>query len=1105
MSNVNIPPPFDSLFILPQQGVPLAPVTYDPWLVTLSVLVAIFSAIAALWANDLARDPKPYPASLAPAAHLFSVILLGSGVWLMHFIGMLAVDVCQPVRYDPLPTLLSMLPAYLAAHIGLRRLAASDRPSGRAIIASGAAVGAGIGAMHYSGMAGMQTAGYIRYDPLGFLISLLVAVALSIAALALRHATVLRVRRLWSRRMLAGTILGSAITAMHYTAMAATRFVGEYDIAWQPDFAHLYALVLIILAVALLIYGLFGGLFAIYGWRAIARQARAEARMHQTLLDSLPFAIVSLRLRGDQIERLWASQALETVTGLDRDRYLAGEGSLLDFVSESQRRQLLAEIKTASLRRESWRRILSVEIPGRGTRLIELRIIVAGVSSDHCLRLDLIIDDRTETELRNARLQALVSAIDRLMLRGRFAPDGTIIEINDNLARTLGYPAAALTGRNHRLLWPDSQQVAERFWVELAQGHTQSGTFTRRAADGSLRYLQGWYQPLTGPYGAVTEVLKLAVDVTPLVTMQQQLSEAKASLEAMIESRQQFFANVSHEIRTPLNAILGFSQLLAEEISGPAREKIVAIQSAGRTLLHILNDLLDAAKLERGDFSLTPGPFRLDRLLQELASEYGLLAGQKGLDFRLELPAGLPTCWHGDALRLRQCLTNLLNNAIKFTERGIICLAARLREDGWLVLSVQDSGPGIPPEQQSRVFEPFTQTETSIARRHGGTGLGLTIVRDLVRLMGGEITLDSRVGVGSTFTLNLPLTWQVDAPCPETASDASSSPAALGLRLLAADDVELNRALLAQLAQRLGCTAEIHPSGNALLARYIEAPAAWDVVLLDLQMGDGDGLSTARAIRAHEQAHQLPAAPIYALTARTVGDVAAQVREAGFDGLLTKPLMLSEFDALMRNLAQRALSAAASPSPLIMHPLAVSAPVQPTASQLPGEPPMFDARQAAALWGEQWGARARAWLTGFAATQDEWPRWLAADWHKVAGAAANLALPRLATALRSFEGKPPSAPELQTLASLVADLLAVLPSATAASEPTASGADEGAGLPRPSAEQVEPLLACLRRSEIPEDLLARLASAYPVFMQRVQAALDRFDFAAAIHLLEKSP
>ena len=384
----------------------------------------------------------------------------------------------------------------------------------------------------------------------------------------------------------------------------------------------------------------------------------------------------------------------------------------------------------------------------------------------------------------------------------------------------------------------------------------------------------------------------------------------------------QFLANVSHELRTPLHGILGIARLLHVDAAEPmARRRVEMIQSSGTHLLSLINDLLDVARLESGHLPLRPARFDLAGLVEGLADVYRVRAADKGLDFHLVIDVPRPTWVLGDAGRYRQVLHNLLSNALKFTQRGRIKMRL-LRPDGGELLCVQvrDSGIGVDAAHHDAIFEPFRQIDGARSRSRQGTGLGLTLAREIARAMGGDIKVHSELGLGSTFefTARLPAATLDDPVAAETApGELFSLPgerAPLRLALVAEDD-EVNALIVTAQLERLGVTVERVPDGRQAVGRALREVDRPDIVLMDCRMPVLDGLSATKEIRAQEATLGLSRIPIIALTATGGPSDREECDAAGMDALVTKPYTEEQLlQALRRFCDLVPRTAATSPS-----------------------------------------------------------------------------------------------------------------------------------------------------------------------------------------------
>ena len=390
-----------------------------------------------------------------------------------------------------------------------------------------------------------------------------------------------------------------------------------------------------------------------------------------------------------------------------------------------------------------------------------------------------------------------------------------------------------------------------------------------------------------------------------------QLVEAKDKAEAANTAKSQFLANMSHEIRTPLNGVITMAEIMAAgDLSPSQRKKLEVVRGSSAALLVILNDLLDLSKIEAGHVELLIEDHDLSGLLLEMNDSYGPMMRQKGVEPVLSVASDLSGQWRIDAYRLRQVISNLMSNALKFTAQGTITLGGQVdwltNDDAIVTLTVSDTGIGIPSEKIDRLFEKFVQVDGSTTRQYGGTGLGLAICRELVSMMGGKIWIDSVQGAGSTFYVRLPLTRSPSvaltapspAPGPMPALLPVPNPASLAppqqhprLKILAAEDVAANQMVLQAALEHRNIDLTLVDNGaQALEAFRLER---FDLILMDIQMPVMDGLAATRAIRSQERLANLVPTPIIALSANAMDYQVASYREAGCDDYIAKPIDLS--------------------------------------------------------------------------------------------------------------------------------------------------------------------------------------------------------------------
>ncbi|MCJ2188872.1 CHASE domain-containing protein [Novosphingobium beihaiensis] len=415
-----------------------------------------------------------------------------------------------------------------------------------------------------------------------------------------------------------------------------------------------------------------------------------------------------------------------------------------------------------------------------------------------------------------------------------------------------------------------------------------------------------WIDLISGPEfddnGKLIGFIGVAIDITERKELEANMAAALESAEQATRAKSSFLANMSHEIRTPMNGVIGFAELLREgELSSEQRRQVDLILESSRSMMRLLNDILDISKIEAGQMKIAPEPVELPREISRYVSAFLPLAEKKGLQIETDISSGVPTWISVDPLRLRQIVTNLLGNAIKFTHTGKVCLRACMKPGNILAIEVEDTGIGIADERQSSLFQQFVQADDSAARKYGGTGLGLAISFNLAKLMGGSLSLRSTQGEGTTVTLELPAlpaepNETLDNNIELTTAPASASPAAL--KILLVEDHDINQVLITDMIRQLGYGVDLACDGEQALemvSASFKEGSPYQLVLMDLQMPSMDGREATRRIRA--MGIHAPDLPIIALSANAYPEDVQECLAIGMQAHLAKPVRLRELEA----------------------------------------------------------------------------------------------------------------------------------------------------------------------------------------------------------------
>jgi PAS domain S-box-containing protein len=744
--------------------------------------------------------------------------------------------------------LIAMGASFVALDLAGRTTAAIGRARRLWLSGGALAMGFGIWSMHYTGMLAFRMAMPVLYDVPTVVVSLLAAVFASAVALYLVSRD-----RLTARDLAAGSVvMGLAIAGMHYIGMLAMRMPATS--AWRYD--------IVLLSVAIAIVVSFVALWLAFRLRAVSRAVSihkltaavamgvAVAAMHYTGMAAVTFYPGPMS-GGTAFAFEMSAGGANLIRGVTLLTLLVAvlSASLDRTFSRQSRRLQSAEERYHALFNRSPTAAYRTTVGGR---LLDCNEAFA----------HLIGFDSRETCLQAMRIEDHLGRRDRADQMARLQRDGVAVNLEVVLTRLDGSRICVL--ENARLIRDDA---AEDTVIE--------GT---------------------------------VIDITARQNAREAQSRAVEAAEAASRAKSAFLANMSHEIRTPMNGIIGMTELaLGTNLSREQREYLQMVQASADSLLELINEILDFSKIEAGKMALDPRDFDLPQMLDGIVQSFAPAAHRKSLELAVHVAGDVPSLLVGDPVRVRQILTNLVSNAVKFTEAGEVVVRVELAAIGdpaFVIFDVKDTGIGIPVEKQAEIFEAFTQADVSTTRRFGGTGLGLAIASRLAGLMGGRIDLESTPGAGSTFRVTLP--FGVSTHTPDAGAgraDAGQDARLDGMAVLVVDDNATNRWILRDILTRWGMRPTTVGSAEEAIAVLEHGRIARDpfrLVVLDYQMPGTNGLQLTERIRRHPE---LAATVIMMLSSVGDGHEARRCSELGAASL-TKPVRQSVLrEAILESLA----------------------------------------------------------------------------------------------------------------------------------------------------------------------------------------------------------
>ena len=871
--------------------------SYNPWLVIVSLLIAFLASFMGFQIAHQARFAAPQRKCISL---LIGSVALSGGIWAMHFIGMLALELCTVITYDVELTFISFLPSLIASWIALNLIVQKEIKL-QQLIWSGVLVGSGIGSMHYIGMAAMEMAPLLRYDLSMFIISILVAISLAILALWINFG--LNKQDIYSlsqtvKTCISSVVMGTAIAGMHYIGMAAARFVlpPGLELTQQTNDISILLALLVTGGTIFVIFIVLGANL-IFRYKDISAEAINNERRLIATMNTAIDGIITIDSKGIIIS---VNKAVSQLLGWQAKELIGKNVKMIVPIPYQHNHDQFIENYLNTRNAKIIGSGREVEALAKSGEKISVRLGIGHVElNDQHMFVAFISDVRERIAMENtlrkkeSKIRSLVTNIPGIAYRCLDKPGWPNVFINDEVEKILGYPADDFILPNPQrsiadFIHPEDMPII----LNTDLRHSDGFQLEFRIIDrhGKIKWVLGYGRSLKDENSEDYYIDGFIMDITDRKKMESALIEEKEKAEQAAATRAAFLANMSHEIRTPMNAIIGFSDiLLDEELNNLQKKQLMTINQSAKSLLHILNDILDSAKLEKGKFQLEYRDFSLVEEVDSVVSTLWLQAQQKSLNINLNIEKNIQRFYNGVPDRLRQVLTNLIGNAIKFTEKGHVTIDIKSNQTDFLTFSISDTGIGMTVEQLETIFDAFAQADESMSRRFGGTGLGTTISKQLVELMGGSISANSEHGKGSTFEFSVPVKVATSSASLQSKEEHAELPQ---LSILIVDDIEQNIDLLSLILARNQHVISVARNGEQALLKM--ESELFDLVLMDIQMPIMDGLTAAKKRREYEVDNSLPRLPIIALTASVLPQDKKSADEAGMDGFANKPIDISQ-------------------------------------------------------------------------------------------------------------------------------------------------------------------------------------------------------------------
>ncbi|WP_299569979.1 PAS domain S-box protein [uncultured Shewanella sp.] len=626
----------------------------------------------------------------------------------------------------------------------------------------------------------------------------------------------------------------------------------------------------------------------------------------ENITESLPNLVYQMIWHSEtEREFSFLSEACISIIGFPRDMLMQDFDLLIGRIIDSERQTVIDDLSGKSTQGLHWVTEFRYRHPSGEIIWLQAGAKGQALANDAVLWNGYLMDvtDRKNAENRLADREKHLRTLLNTAEMGIVNIDihGVIINCNEHFGRNIGINSNDLEGKLffEFMAVEDKKLARERFEL-LVSGAFDNFNIEPRvlSQSGEAIWMDMTFAALKSDQGEVTSSVVSMADITSLMTVSNELKQAKDDADAASKAKSDFLANMSHEIRTPMNAIIGMSHLcLQTDLDKKQHNFVEKIERASKSLLGIINDILDFSKIEAGKMEIEIVPFQLDTMLEDLSDMFAAKAADKQLELLFSVAPNIPSHLMGDPLRLSQVLINLMNNAIKFTERGEVILAIEsITQQGdelELKFSVRDSGIGLTPEQCNKLFKSFSQADSSTTRKYGGTGLGLAICKQLVELMGGEIGVESKRGIGSTFYFTANVSQADDLQLKVTQELE-------GMEILVVDDNQTARDILQTMLTSMGFNVALAKDGTEAISKCHSND--YQLALIDWKMPGLDGLKTAETI-----INQSANPPLTIMvSAHATAEFTDSINRLGINGYITKPVSASRLlDAIMSALGKQ--------------------------------------------------------------------------------------------------------------------------------------------------------------------------------------------------------